>query len=220
MSSSNSSSSVYSNASASIVYEIEDEHWESEKCDFEVDHEDSHIGENTDLEAYFDKLIADNVWLQDYNRRREENNERMAELELRCNFLHLLWLQFLIAYGIKCLVVCVEWFIIFPEVVYFCGHFRCSCGNCSIELLQNAKECCCCKEDEDCVTFLDKFSEDSTLQSEHEEELTCVINHPGFPAICLNRWSLELEADNFKTRDGHRYKQSDSKERYINHILQ
>lgn len=51
------------------------------------------------------------------------------------------------------------------------------------------------------------------------EQLACIIDHPGFPAICLNRWSLELAADNFKTRDGHRYKQSGSKERYINCIL-
>ena len=65
------------------------------------------------------------------------------------------------------------------------------------------------------MEYLDKFSEDSMLPSEDEDELTCVIDHPGFPAICLNRWSLELAADNFKTRDGHRYKQSGSKERYV-----
>ena len=64
------------------------------------------------------------------------------------------------------------------------------------------------------MEYLDKFSEDSMLPSEHEDELTCVIDHL-FPAICLNRWSLELAADNFKTRDGHRYKQSGSKERYV-----
>jgi hypothetical protein len=51
------------------------------------------------------------------------------------------------------------------------------------------------------------------LQSE-QDELTCTIDHPGFPAICLNRWSLEHAADNFKN-DGHRYKQSCSKEKYI-----
>jgi hypothetical protein len=85
MSSSNSFSSVYSNASASMPYEMEDERQESEKCDFEVDSEDSHIDDNTDLEAYFDEPIADDVWLEDYRRRQEENNERMAELELRWN---------------------------------------------------------------------------------------------------------------------------------------
>ena len=96
----------------------------------------------------------------------------------------------------------------------FCNNFRCSCGNCSVELLQNAKECCCCKEIEGCAKFLEKFAEESMLGIKNEGELVCVIDHPGFPAICLNRWSLELAADNFKTRDGHRYKQSGSKERY------
>ena len=89
MSSSNSFSSVCSNVSASMPYEMEDERQESEKCDFEIGledlDEDSHIDENTDLEAYFDEPIADDAWLEDYYRRREENNERMAELDLRWN---------------------------------------------------------------------------------------------------------------------------------------
>lgn len=85
MSSSNSFSSVYGNASASMSYEMEDERQESEKSDFELDREDSHIDDNTDLEAYFDEPIADDVWLEDYHRRREDNNERMTELELRWN---------------------------------------------------------------------------------------------------------------------------------------
>ena len=89
MSSSNSFSSVHSNGSASTPYEMEDERQESEKCDVEVDRtvdrKDGHIEENTDLEAYFDEPIANEVWLENYHRRREENNKRMAELELRWN---------------------------------------------------------------------------------------------------------------------------------------
>jgi hypothetical protein len=41
----------------------------------------------------------------------------------------------------------------------------------------------------------------------------CIINHPGFDAICINRWYLELASDNFKTRGGQKYRQVDSKER-------
>ena len=41
----------------------------------------------------------------------------------------------------------------------------------------------------------------------------CIINHPGFDAICLNRWSLELASDNFKTCSGQKYHQVDAKER-------
>ena len=82
MSSSNSFSSVHSNLSASMPYEIEDELLES---DFEVDREGGHIDDDSDMEAYFDEPIADEVWLEEYNQRREEDNERMRELQLRWN---------------------------------------------------------------------------------------------------------------------------------------
>jgi hypothetical protein len=57
-----------------MPYEIEDELLES---DFEVDHEGGHIDDDSDMEAYFDEPIADEVWIEEYNRRREEDNERM-----------------------------------------------------------------------------------------------------------------------------------------------
>ena len=43
----------------------------------------------------------------------------------------------------------------------------------------------------------------------------CITNHPGFDAICLNRWVLELATENFKTRGGQKYRQVDSKERSV-----
>jgi hypothetical protein len=57
-----------------MPYEIEDELLES---DFEVDHEGGHIDYGSDMEAYFDEPIADEVWIEEYNRRRKEDNERM-----------------------------------------------------------------------------------------------------------------------------------------------
>ena len=81
-------------------------------------------------------------------------------------------------------------------------------------MLQNAKECCCCKGIEKCVEFLAQFSKvsDQTATSDKGTP-KCVVEHPGFQASCLNRWSLELAAGNYKTRDGHRYGQIGSKER-------
>ena len=58
MSSSNSFSSVHSNPSASMPYEIEDELLES---DFEVDREGGHIDDDSDMEAYFDEPISNPV---------------------------------------------------------------------------------------------------------------------------------------------------------------
>ena len=78
--------------------------------------------------------------------------------------------------------------------------FRCRFGNCNTEMLLNAKECYCCREIVKCVEFV----EDLDYPGSVDKEVICVTNHPGFPAVCLNRWSLELAADTFKTRDGHR----------------
>ena len=72
MFSSNSFLSVHSNGSASMLYEMEGEHPESEKCDVEFKSADSNIKENTDLEVYFDEPIADEVWLE-AGRKQEKD---------------------------------------------------------------------------------------------------------------------------------------------------
>ena len=46
-------------------------------------------------------------------------------------------------------------------------------------------------------------------------EQLCITQHPGFNAICLNRWALELASDNFITRGGLKYRQVDSKDRSV-----
>ena len=64
-------------------------------------------------------------------------------------------------------------------------------------MLQNAKECCCCKEIEKCVEFLAEFSEVSDQTATSDKGIPkCVIEHLGFQASSLNRWSLELAAGN------------------------
>ncbi len=83
MSSSSSFSSVHSNPSANMPYAIEEELLESEKSDIEADHEGSDVDDDSDIEAYFDEPIADEVWLAEHNRRWEEDNEKMRELQLR-----------------------------------------------------------------------------------------------------------------------------------------
>jgi hypothetical protein len=77
-------------------------------------------------------------------------------------------------------------------------------------MLQNAKECYCCREIEHCLQFV----EDLDSQRSVDKDVICVTDHPGFPAVCLNRWSLELAAENFKTCDCHRYSQISTRERY------
>ena len=81
MSSSNSHSSVSSNSSISIPCEIEDEFVKTEsKAEFEASH-GGHV--DSDEKAYLDEPIADEAWLTEYHRKREEDEERIKDLELR-----------------------------------------------------------------------------------------------------------------------------------------
>ena len=85
---SNSFSSTHSKASTSTPLEIEDEQYESENL-IEKSHDEgtqgSHDGENYYMDAYSDEPIADENWLQEYYRRREEEAEKVKELQLRWN---------------------------------------------------------------------------------------------------------------------------------------
>ena len=80
---------------------------------------------------------------------------------------------------------------------------RCNCGNCNIENLVEAKECRCCTELPNCVAALSIVNKDVSESSDDDAINTqqmCITNHPGFDAICLNRWSLELASDTILKR--------------------
>ena len=90
-------------------------------------------------------------------------------------------------------------------------NFRCKCGNCNIALLQNISECYCCCELEDCE---ESMKSDLVLQDlAPDVNLTCITEHPGFQPVCLQKWSLRLAADKFKTKGKERYRQTGSEER-------
>ncbi len=81
MSSSSSFSSIHSNASTRTKGEMENEIDESEQFEAESRDEESHQY----MDAYSDEPIADEIWIQNYYRRRNEETERMNELGLRLN---------------------------------------------------------------------------------------------------------------------------------------
>ncbi len=83
-------------------------------------------------------------------------------------------------------------------------QFRCKCGRCSLEELSNAKECKCCTEIESCMVAIN----DAEVVEEVGSVVSCVTEHPGFSAVCLNKWSLRLAADKYKTRHGRRYRRA------------
>ena len=93
-------------------------------------------------------------------------------------------------------------------------HFRCNCGHCVRELLQNTFECYCCCELEGCIKVME--SEEVLQDFPPGTTLNCVTEHPGFNAVCLQKWSLKQSAWQYKTKSNRRYKQSvESEERYV-----
>ncbi|XP_031560222.1 uncharacterized protein LOC116296353 [Actinia tenebrosa] len=79
----------------------------------------------------------------------------------------------------------------------------CSCGNCNIDMLQNVYEAKCCRELDGCV---EACHADSVLE-ETQTPPNCIILHPGFRPICLEKWALKQSASKYKTRDKRRYNQ-------------
>jgi len=41
---------------------------------------------------------------------------------------------------------------------------------------------------------------------------TCITMHPGFPSICLDKWSLRMSAAKYRTIDKKTYRQTSSEE--------
>lgn len=41
----------------------------------------------------------------------------------------------------------------------------------------------------------------------------CITQHPGFNCFCLQKWSLKMSADNYKTKSKARYRQLEGENR-------
>ena len=77
--------------------------------------------------------------------------------------------------------------------------------------LHNISECYCCQELDGCK---EAMCSDIVLKDITDGTvLKCVTQHPGFNAVCLEKWSLRMAAERFKTRDKKRYRQTGSEER-------
>lgn len=99
----------------------------------------------------------------------------------------------------------------FNSFSFFCC--RCSCGNCNRVLLQNLSECYCCNELEGCK---EAMSSELVLQDLPEGTTTikCITDHPGFKPVCLEKWSLRMAAEKFRTKTKQRYQQTGTEERW------
>ena len=90
-------------------------------------------------------------------------------------------------------------------------NVRCKCGNCNVALLQNISESYCCCELEGCKELMKSDLVRQDLAP--DVTLTCITEHPGFQPVCLQKWSLRLASDKFKTKGKKRYRQTGSEER-------
>ncbi|XP_046862728.1 uncharacterized protein LOC124456292 [Xenia sp. Carnegie-2017] len=87
----------------------------------------------------------------------------------------------------------------------------CHCGNCRVPLLVNPKECRCCHEIANCMIEM----QDHMVVSELGRQPKCITEHPGFDAICLNRWALNLAANLYQRQDGVRYHKGFLEQRFF-----
>ena len=64
-------------------------------------------------------------------------------------------------------------------------YFRCTCENCQI--LNRNEECTCCSE----FPEICNKNREAVEMGEVADTPVCITQHPGFQAVCLNRWVLQ-----------------------------
>ncbi|PFX14442.1 hypothetical protein AWC38_SpisGene21396 [Stylophora pistillata] len=138
-----------------------------------------------DVAPHADDPLADEEWTAKYDKEREADEELERKLKDRFNGK--------------------------VEVREWC--LRCKCSNCGIASLQNISECYCCSELEGCI---ESMKSDLVLQDLFPDDtLTCITEHPGFQAVCLQKWSLRLAAGKYKTKGKQVNRQTGSEESFL-----
>ncbi|CAB4007485.1 Hypothetical predicted protein [Paramuricea clavata] len=94
----------------------------------------------------------------------------------------------------------------------------CNCGNCDITLLTNNSECYCCFEQEGCEEAMNREEVIQDLKAEGVQNAKCVTQHPGFNPVCLQKWSLKMAADRYKTKDKSKYSQTSTENSFLRSI--
>ena len=70
-------------------------------------------------------------------------------------------------------------------------------------------------EIEECV---DCLNSDIVIQ-EVEVVPSCILEHPGFSSLCLDKWTLRFAATKLRTRKKQEYHQTSTEDRYIKFYL-
>ena len=136
---------------SSVSYREEIEFEEPE----EVDPNSNEVKSNLEERPYSEEPLADDQWMEEYSRERKLTEERQQELQNQLERVveSNIWLvsrHLVLFLHCKC-VILLHMNTTFASVLIF---FRCKCGNCCVDVLQNAMECQCCHEIEGCVQSL------------------------------------------------------------------
>lgn len=70
-------------------------------------------------------------------------------------------------------------------------------------------------EIEECV---DCLNSDIVMQ-DVEVVPSCILEHPGFSSLCLDKWTLRFAATKLRTRKKQEYRQTSTEDRYIKFYL-
>ena len=73
---------------------------------------------------------------------------------------------------------------------------RCQCGNC--QLMWREEENICCQE----VDAVKNKNLEAVTVEELQAEPGCIVQHPGFEAVCLNVWALQTAWLQYKQQYG------------------
>ena len=82
------------------------------------------------------------------------------------------------------------------SLLYWLFITRCQCGNC--QAMEREEESICCQE----VDAVRKKNLEDVMEEQLQAELRCIVQHPGFEAVCLNVWVLQTAWLQYKQQYG------------------
>lgn len=74
---------------------------------------------------------------------------------------------------------------------WFVLYLRCTCGHCAI--MSTSLDCVCCKEIPEVCGKINELGNSS---------IHCITEHPGFDAVCLNVWVLQVAYYQYRQQYG------------------
>jgi len=77
-----------------------------------------------------------------------------------------------------------------------------------VDNIQNISECYCSQELEGCIESMSSELVLQDLAADENQLLKCITAQPGFKAVCLQKWSLPLAADKYRTKGKQKYRQT------------